>query len=231
MQAAGDDGLEFLDLKLKMVNDKISVDVFSKPTNSFTYVLPSNCYPNRNIKNVPKGIALRLRRICDSDQKSDQRSEEYQKYLIARDYQPGSVKRQFEEVKKLSRSEARRPKVTSNQVRKLNFFTTYNPSLPNIDTLVKKYLLLLHSDENLKELSLLVFLVPYTDVTNILTNYCLHHSFLTGKVLKAIASLVVIIVTSATIIWFSKTCLLVQLLVRSTSLKVSYTVTPVMLYI
>ena len=39
-----DDGLEFLDLKLKMVNGKISVDVFSKPTNSFTYVLPSICY-------------------------------------------------------------------------------------------------------------------------------------------------------------------------------------------
>ena len=64
MQAAGDDGLEFLDLKLKMVNGKISVDVFSKQTNSFTYVLPSTCYPNRNIKNVPKGIALRLRRVC-----------------------------------------------------------------------------------------------------------------------------------------------------------------------
>ena len=38
MQAAGDDGLEFLDLKLKMVNGKISVDVFSKLTNSSTYV-------------------------------------------------------------------------------------------------------------------------------------------------------------------------------------------------
>ena len=40
----------------------------------------------------------------------------------------------------------------SNQVRKLNFFTTYNASLPNMDTLVKKYLPHLHSDENLKEL-------------------------------------------------------------------------------
>ena len=152
MQVAGDDGLEFLDLKLKMVNGKISVDVFSKPTNSFTYILPSTCYPNRNIRNVPKGIGLRLRRICDSDEKYGERSEEYQKYFIARDYQPGSVKRQFEEVKKLSRSEARRPKVKSNQVRKFNFFTTYNPSLPNMDTLVKKYLPLLHSDKSLKEL-------------------------------------------------------------------------------
>ena len=55
---------------------------------------------------VPKSIALRLRRICDSDEMHDERSEKYEKYLITRDYQPGSVKRQFEEVKKLSRSEA-----------------------------------------------------------------------------------------------------------------------------
>ena len=37
-------------------------------------------------------------------------------------------------------------------MRKLNFFTKYNPSLPNVDTLVKKYLPDLHSDENFKEL-------------------------------------------------------------------------------
>ena len=208
MQAAGDDGLEFLHLKLKMVNGKISVDVFPKPTNSFSYVLPSTCYPNRNIKNVPKGIALRLRRICDSDEKYDERSEEYQKYLIARDYQPGSVKRQFEEVKKLSRSEARRPKVKSNQVRKLNFFTTYNLSLPNMDTLVKKYFYIVM--KTLRNCSLLLLLMPYTDVTKILQNYCLHCFLLTGKLLKAIVSLVVIAVTSATIIWFLKTCLIVQ---------------------
>ena len=40
----------------------------------------------------------------------------------------------------------------SNQVRKLNVFATYNPSLPNMDILVKKYSPLLHSDGNLKEL-------------------------------------------------------------------------------
>ena len=81
---------------------------------------------------------------------NDQKSAK--KYLVARDYQPGSAKRHFEEVKKLSRSETRGPKVKSNQVRKLNIFTTYNSSLPNIDSLVKKYLLLLRSDENLQKL-------------------------------------------------------------------------------
>ena len=231
MQVTGDDGLEFLDLELKMVNGKISVEVFSKPTNSFTYVLPSTCYPNRNIKNVPKGIALRLRRICDSYEKYDERSEEYQKYLIARDYQPGSVKRQFEEVKKLSRSKARRPKVKSNQVRKLNFFTTCNPSLPNMDTLVKKYLPLLHSDENLKEL------FPASAFNTIYRRNKNRKELLSPSLFpnwKSTKNNSIISCNSCdicNIIWFLKTCLLVQLLVRSTSLKVSYTATPVMLYI
>ena len=56
MQAAGDDGLEFLDLKLKMVNGKISVDVFSKPTNSFTYVLPSTSYLRETSKMCLKAM-------------------------------------------------------------------------------------------------------------------------------------------------------------------------------
>ena len=54
MQIADDNGLEFLDLKLKIQNGKISVDVYSKPTNSFTYVMPSTCYPRKNINNVPR---------------------------------------------------------------------------------------------------------------------------------------------------------------------------------
>ena len=71
---------------------KICVDVFAKPTNRFIYVLPSTCYPKKNIKNVPKGIALRLRRICDTDEKFDIRSYKNQNYLIARDYKPTLVK-------------------------------------------------------------------------------------------------------------------------------------------
>ena len=74
MQTAVDDALEFLDLKLNIVNVKIIVNVFSKPTNSFIYVLPSTCCPNRNIKNVPNYIALRLTRISDSYEKYDERS-------------------------------------------------------------------------------------------------------------------------------------------------------------
>ena len=38
MQVADENGLEFLDLKLKIIEGKINIDVCPKPTDSFTYV-------------------------------------------------------------------------------------------------------------------------------------------------------------------------------------------------
>ena len=40
MEVASDRGLEFFDLKLKIVEGKIRVDIFAKPTNSFSYTTP-----------------------------------------------------------------------------------------------------------------------------------------------------------------------------------------------
>ena len=89
------DTLEFLGLKLTLDKEskQISVDAFAKDTESFTYVLPSMCFPKNNLESIPKGVALRLRRICDSDEKFEKHSAEYQNYLIARDCKPGKVKK------------------------------------------------------------------------------------------------------------------------------------------
>ena len=52
----------------------------------------------------------------------------------------------------MARTQARASKQRPNQVRKINLFTSYNPSLPCMNTLIKKHLPLLHSDDNLKTL-------------------------------------------------------------------------------
>ena len=55
-----EDVLEFLDLKLIFDKEQkhIMVDIFAKATNSFTYVLPSTCFPKKSIEKVPKGVTL-----------------------------------------------------------------------------------------------------------------------------------------------------------------------------
>ena len=101
--------LEFLDLNLHInEHNKICVDVYAKPTNSFTYLLPSACYPKNSINKIPKEIALRLRRLCDSDEKSDIRNSEYQNYLIARDYNSAVVRNLFHSFRNMSGKDARR---------------------------------------------------------------------------------------------------------------------------
>ena len=82
MHVQDHDGIEFLDLKLKLKNSKIAVDVFPKPTNSFIYVLPTSCYPIKSLNNIPRGIAFHLRHICDTVEKSNSRSTKYKNYLI-----------------------------------------------------------------------------------------------------------------------------------------------------
>ena len=103
MQVQDEDGIEFLDLKLKLENSKIAVDVFAKPTNSFTYVLPTSCYPRKSLNNIPRGIALRLRRICDTDERFHSRSTEYKNYFIVRYYKSSIVNKHFAHVSTLSR--------------------------------------------------------------------------------------------------------------------------------
>ena len=155
------DVLEFLDLKLTFDKEykHISVGIFAKATNSFTYVLPSTCFPKNSIENISKGVALPLRRICDSDDKFEERSVQYQKYLVARDYKPSKVKKQFSDVRNISREEARRPKNNNNISASCNLITQYNPLLPNIKTIIKKHLPVLHGSHEM-----LPIIPEHTDV-------------------------------------------------------------------
>ena len=84
-------------------------------------MVPSTCNPYKNIKNIPKSIALGLQQIFDTDEKYNQCSSKYQNYLIGREYNPTLVKKQFEEVGKMTRTQARASKQKPNQVRKINF--------------------------------------------------------------------------------------------------------------
>ena len=124
--------------------------MYSKPTNSFTYVLPSTCYQRKNINIVPRGIALSIRRICDNDEIFAARSKEYGNYLIARGYNTTLVKKQFTEVSNIARVDARKKTEKKNTLSKVKFITTYNPSIPDVNQLIRKYIPVLHGDDSLK---------------------------------------------------------------------------------
>ena len=89
---------------------------------------------------------MRLRRVCDSDDKFEERSVQYQKYLVARDYKPSKF---FSDVRNISKEEARRPKNNNNFSASCNLITQYNLLLLNIKTIIKKHLPELHSSHEI----------------------------------------------------------------------------------
>ena len=152
MQVQDEDGIEFLDLKLELENSKIAVDVFAKPTNSFTYVLRTSCYPRKSINNIPRSIALRLRHICDTDEKFNSRSIEHNNYLIARDYKRSIVNKHFAHISTLSRQQARQKSTNqkSHVSKNVKLIMKYNPRLPDLNTSLKKHMPLVSTDPTLK---------------------------------------------------------------------------------
>ena len=88
-------------------------------------------------RNITHSIALRLRRICDSDKKFKHRSEEHDNYLIARAYHSGLVGKQLQNVEMTSRHNARKKNTKRKEVCHIKFITIFNPALPSIGGLIE----------------------------------------------------------------------------------------------
>ena len=123
------------------------------PSVLLTYVFPSTCLPKNNIENIPKGVALRLRRIQDSDEKFEKHSAKYQGYLIARDYKLGKAKKQLSDTKKLNREKVRKLKLLKTTFStSCNLVTQYNPLFPNLKTIIRNHLPILYSNQQILDI-------------------------------------------------------------------------------
>ena len=70
--------------------------------------------------------------------------------LIARDYKPGKVKKQFSDIKKLIREDARKPKLLKTTFStSCNLIKQYNPLLPNLKTIIRNHLPSLYSNQQM----------------------------------------------------------------------------------
>jgi hypothetical protein len=60
--------VNFLDLYISYDNltNRFLFDLYTKPTNTFSYLLPSSNHPTHIFKNIPKSLFIRIRRICSS---------------------------------------------------------------------------------------------------------------------------------------------------------------------
>lgn len=143
--------LNVLDLTLSLIDGYIQTDVYSKPTDHHMYLLRNSAHPRHCTKAIPFGVATRIRRNCSTIESYDQRSDEYQTYLVERGYNLSEVKKQFGRAKALPRENLL---VSKPKDKKIVFplVVDYNPHLPNIGKIIKSFSHLIYESPTLSEI-------------------------------------------------------------------------------
>ena len=102
-------------------------------------------------KNIPYSLALRLRRICCSDELFAKRLNELKIMLLSRQYRNKSIEAAFDKVRITTREDALKRVVKTKNDRPV-FAVTYHPKLPAIPRIVKKHWKVMTGNSNLKEI-------------------------------------------------------------------------------
>ena len=135
----------------------LTTDIYSKKTDTHQYLNPKSCHPDSHTKNIPIGVADRIRRNCSdniiNDQTYKDRLLEYKAYLIKSGHNENDINKAFCERSLIPRKETLKKK--SRKIydsNKIKFITEYEPSLPNIYNTWRKHSHLLTRNEELKRI-------------------------------------------------------------------------------
>ena len=132
-------------LKFTPLSETTSTPTFfifeSPPRDKHQHLLYSSCHPQNTKKAIPFSLALRLRRICSSDETFiNTRTARLATYLLKRGYKRNFVTKQIQRAADIPRSVALQTKDVNKPTR-IPFITTFNPSisLPHICNIIKRH--------------------------------------------------------------------------------------------
>ena len=139
--------IPFLDVNASLNDGKITTDLYTKPTDKHQYLLHSSCHPKHTKQAIPFSLALRLRRVCFSNETFALRTNKLKSYLNKREYNLSFLNQEIKRVHNITRTESITPKDTSeiNQPKGVPLVITYNPALHSISSIIHKHLNILSS--------------------------------------------------------------------------------------
>ena len=143
----------FLDTQSRLDEDRICTDLYTKPTDTHQYLLPTSCHPKHCCKNIPYSLALRLRRICSDSNTFELRAKELTNQLHRRGYLKQDIASAIDKARQRSRDALLSYRPKSAEVSTiLPFVLTYHPDLPKVRDIVDKNWSIIESSDELKDI-------------------------------------------------------------------------------
>ena len=133
--------IPFLDVNFSLHNGKIVTDLYTKPADKPQYLLRSSCHPIHTKRAIPFSLALRLRRICSTNETFTLRTNERIDYPYKRGYNRYFLQREIQRVNNITRTEALKPPDTStlDKPERVPLVITYNSALRSISSIIRKH--------------------------------------------------------------------------------------------
>lgn len=168
----------FLDVTVSLRNSDIVTDLFVKPTDTHQYLHPASCHPGHCKKAIAFSQALRILNICSERQSAEQHLENLVGYLVARGHNKRKVRFQvrravqrFEgnpitihpgnHINAIRTDTGGSPNRTQNpkenmgvdpvRPRRVPLVLTYHPGLPDISSVLRRLLPVLHLNPKMRQ--------------------------------------------------------------------------------
>jgi hypothetical protein len=139
MTTPSTEGTEFLDLFLYTKHDRIETKIYSKPSDSHSYLLPQSCHPTHVAENIPYGVAHRIYKNCSETEEYQKCKTEFKTYLGNRNYNSELINNAFDKVEKLERDaiiNKEKSNVNNRGDRCFPLVCDFNPGLPPVGKIV-----------------------------------------------------------------------------------------------
>ena len=145
--------VSFLDVTIsKDVGGSVFTDVYSKPTDTHQYLESSSCHPRHVKQAIPYGQALRLKRICNSESKFDQRVGELKKHLRDGGFKERQIVSQFERAKSNDRRALLFHRKEKYLKSKLPLVLNFHPALSGVGEVVNSLWPVLQASDGMREI-------------------------------------------------------------------------------
>ena len=132
--------ISYLDVMVCLEDGKLSTDVCHKPIDAHQHLNFRSCHPLHVKKGIPHGQALRLKRICDSEDKFEKRLMDLKGFLVNRGYKEDLDDSQYRRVRKVGRSDllCRNQKHSEDKKERMALILNYLPSLLKISRILRE---------------------------------------------------------------------------------------------
>ena len=124
----------FLNVSVSLQNEKLHTDLYCKPTDKHQYLYYTSCHPKHTKNRLPYSLALRLRRICSTDELFSLRTKEMKQHLLNRGYTKGCINDAINKASTVTREDSLKENIEQKSFKEFHSSsptTQYYQAFPN----------------------------------------------------------------------------------------------------